>query len=109
MDYDPPDRVSPLTAEGEYVLLEAAAVKLNLRIRLERLQDDDDLPSSRGGLIRLGRDWIVILDKRAPIQERVGVLARALNRIVEERGQEVGYLPPAVRDIIARTKERKSH
>ncbi len=106
MNTDEPGRSLSLSEEGEYSLLEAAAVRLDVRIRLENLREEEDLNRPRGGLIRLGRERIVILDKNMPLKERIPILARALNRALKDRGEESGYLPPAVRRILAESEER---
>ena len=106
MDSDRPGRALSLSEEEQYALLEAAAVRLDLRLRLENLREEEEFGRPRGGLIRLGQERIVILDKSMPLKERIAVLARALNRVLEERGRESGYLPPAVREILARARER---
>ena len=94
-----------MSPEEKYALLEAAAVRLDVRIRVERLNEEESLARPRGGLIRLGRERIIILDKQMPLEERVFVLARGLNRALDEQGKEFGYLPPAVRLILAEAEE----
>ena len=105
MESDRPDRPPALEPEQRYALLEAAAVRLDVRIRLESLSPEEELSQPRGGLIRLGGERIVMLDKGMPLERRIGVLARGLNRVLEERGQGFGYLPPAVRRILQEAEE----
>ncbi len=109
MDQDSPDKLLRLPTEQKYTLLEAAAVRLDVRIRLERFKEEDDLPPSRGGLIRLGGERVILLDKSTPLEERVQVLAQGLRRALRERGEEFGYLPPAVRLLLSATEEDPPH
>lgn len=108
MDSQRPGRALSLSQEERYALLEAAAVRLDLRIRLERFREEEDLGRPRGGLIRLGGQRIVILDRSLDLEERVAVLARALNKVLDEPGRESGYLPPAVRQLLDEARERSS-
>ncbi len=100
-----PDGPAPLSPEEKYALLETAAVRLNVRIRVEKLDEEESMTRPRGGLIRLGGERIVILDRQTPLEERILVLARGLNRALVEQGEEFGYLPPAVRLILAQAQE----
>ena len=83
-------------------------MRLDVRIRLERFKEEEDMPLPRGGLIRLGKERIIFLDKRMPLEERVPILARGLTKALRERGREFGFLSPAVRLILSGVEEEDS-
>jgi hypothetical protein len=63
-------------------LLESAADQLGVRVSYEPLQSSVLQNGMRGGLCRVkgaaGKEWRVIIDKRAATEERVATLAAAL-------------------------------
>jgi len=63
-------------------LLENAADQLGIRVSYEPLQSSILQNGLRGGLCRVksasGKEWRVIIDKRAGTEERVATLAAAL-------------------------------
>jgi len=92
-----------LSFRERYLLLEAAAAKMEVRIRLERLTADEETTKPVGGLVRLRGERVVILDKGQPLEARARVLAKALARLVDE----TTYLPPAVREWLESSGEEE--
>jgi len=90
----------PLKPRQRYLLLEAAAARLEVDIRIERLSPLEDLDRPQGGLIRLGGRRVIILDKDRSLEDRTKDLARALARALRERGEGSLFLPPAVRQML---------
>ncbi len=77
--------------------MEQAATDLGLEVRYENISK----PGYAGGLCRVKDVWVVILNKGAPADEKVDVLASAL----ASRDTEGVFLPPDVRELV--DKHRK--
>ncbi|MBI5536658.1 MAG: hypothetical protein HY898_28320 [Deltaproteobacteria bacterium] len=81
-----------------YEQLEALLFRLGIPVRCEpfdaRLFGDLNV---QGGLCKLRGSNVVVVDSRAPVADRVGVLAQ----ILASFDLEGVYLPPQIRDLIA--------
>lgn len=80
-----------------YEELTSAARKVGILVRTEPF--DPAVPEKqggRGGLCRLRGKWIILIDARAPLVDRIAAVASALSEVDLE---EV-YLPPVVRATI---------
>ncbi len=75
--------------------LENLAEMLGIEIRYEAIENE--LPFSSGGLCRIGKRHVVIINKRLPEQEKISALARAVARFDLTRV----YLRPGLREFIA--------
>jgi len=75
----------------EHVLdqLEALASALDIEVRYTTLQSD-------GGLCRVGRRRVLMVNRRLPVLERIDLLARTLP--LDELDNV--FIPPAVRRVI---------
>jgi len=80
--------------------LEAVAEQLSIRVKYEVLNTS----VGPGGLCRVNREYRVIIDKRAPVFERVATLARALGRFDLTQSA----LSNHARAAIARYAERRA-
>lgn len=76
--------------------LELAAAELDLEVRYENISR----PGYPGGLCRVKDRWIVILNKGAPVDERIETLASAL----ATRDVEGVFLPPDVREVVEKAR-----
>ena len=90
----------PLKPRQRYYLLESAAARLGVEIRIEQLNPLEDLARPLGGLIRLGGRRMVILDKDRSLEDRTEDLTRALALALRDQGEESPFLPPAVRQML---------
>lgn len=79
-----------------YRLLESAALKLGLKLRVERLSGTREPAPARSGLCRIGPDWIVFIDRNEPLEDRILTLVRALTQVADE----TVFLPPAIRAMM---------
>jgi hypothetical protein len=86
-------KITP-SAKERYLLLERTAEKLGVRIRVEKLTPEEDISRSQGGLIKIGGQWTVIMDKDQPMEVRFKVLVQALAELIDHQT----YVPPAVRE-----------
>jgi hypothetical protein len=80
-----------------YEALETLLGRLGVRVRCEPFDPRlfGDL-GARGGLCRIRRERVVLVDANLGLAERVGVLAGALARF----DLEAVYVPPKLREII---------
>jgi len=85
-----------LSQRERYLLLQAAAARLGLKVREERLEADDESPRPQGGLVRLKGEWVVFVDKRQPLEVRARLVVEALAGL----GGQGAWLPPAVREWV---------
>ena len=87
-------RREPAEDVRRLALLEAAAERLGVRVRAERLGPAEEAARPVGGLVRLKGAWLVVLDRDQPARARAAVLAGALRQL----SLSGVYLPPAVRE-----------
>jgi hypothetical protein len=79
-------------------LLEECLVRQGIAVRSESLVASDGIGSARGGLCTINERRVVFVDPRAPVPERIAVLAGALTAL----DLSDVFLPPAVRDAVER-------
>ena len=81
-----------------YEQLETLLIRLGIPVRCEPFDSKlfGDL-NVQGGLCRLRGSSMVVVDSRAPVADRVGVLAQVLASF----DLEGVYMPPQVRELIA--------
>ena len=92
-----PKRCTVLSPYKLYQHLHELLIKLGVSVRTEPF--DPKLftgTTARGGLCRVGTKWVVLVDARASITERVGVLAHAAATFDYDRY----FVPPAVREVV---------
>ena len=58
--------------------LEELAEKFGVKIRCEAIKKEDDLPYVAGGLCLLRGEYVLIINSKASLKERVNTLATAL-------------------------------
>jgi hypothetical protein len=77
-------------------LLEEQIARCGLELRSEALANAEDQAQARGGLCTVNERRVVFVDSRAPIPERIDVLAAALAAL------DLGdvFLPPLVRRAV---------
>jgi hypothetical protein len=86
-----------VTPERLHQHLEELLARLGVDVRSESF--DPKMfhdTSTRGGLCRLRNRTVVLVDSRAPLVERIAVLATAAASL----DTESVYVPPAVREVI---------
>jgi hypothetical protein len=74
--------------------LEALAESLEINVRYEDLEGETDFAS--GGLCRIKNQYVVFVNDRAPIKEKIQTLAKGLIRFDLTRV----YVKPALRDFL---------
>jgi len=77
--------------------LEDAAEEIGLEVRHEAISR----PGYTGGLCRIKDSWVVILNRGAPIDEKIDTLAAA----IATRDTESVFLAPDVREIVDRHRK----
>jgi hypothetical protein len=83
--------------------LEALAHRLNIPVRYECLEGETALHS--GGLCRIGKKHIIIVNAKATVKDKIKTLAEALRRF----DLESIYVKPALRDFLeSRYEENES-
>lgn len=78
--------------------MEEAATEVGLRVRYENISR----PGYPGGLCRIKDRWVVILNKGAPVEERLTTLASA----IASQDTEDVFLPPDVREEVEKARAR---
>ena len=89
--------------------LEELAEKFGIEISYEAIKQEDDLPSVAGGLCLLRGEYVLIINSKASLRERIKTLALALKHF--DLNQI--YVRPALRELLDRIPEQspfsKSH
>ena len=85
--------MTPAELQNLMRLLEDGLARCGVEIRAESLVATDGIGSGRGGLCVINERRVVFVDPRAPLPERVDVLAGALAAL----DPDDIFLPPAVR------------
>ena len=83
--------------------LEELAEKFGVEIRYESIKQEDDLPYMGGGLCLLRGEYVLIIDSKASLKERISALAMALKHF--DLGQI--YVRPVLREILDRVPEQR--
>lgn len=82
-----------MNLRGQLRQLEALASRAGLGVRYDRM-------ATRGGLVRLGKDRLILCQESLPIIDKIGVIAEALATI----GVDVINIPPVMRARIHGTR-----
>jgi hypothetical protein len=90
--------VTPSDDQNLLRLLEECLARCDVALRCESLVSNDGIGSSRGGLCTVNDRRVVFVDPRAPLPERLDVLASALASL----DLDDVFLPPAVRQAVER-------
>ncbi len=76
--------------------LEQLAGQLGIRVRYEALNLDKGVSFVAGGLCQLRGEYLVIINSRSAMTERIQILARALKQFDVSQL----YIKPAIREIL---------
>jgi hypothetical protein len=74
--------------------LEGLAYMLGIQIRYEKIVEDE--VSSTGGLCRVKGEWVIIINSRATINEKIQTLAKSLKNFDLNNI----YVRPALRELL---------
>ena len=74
--------------------LEGLAYMLGIQIRYEKIVEDE--VSSMGGLCRVKGEWVIIINSRATINEKIQTLAKSLKNFDLNNI----YVRPALRELL---------
>jgi hypothetical protein len=77
-------------------LLEELAEEFGVKIRYEAIRQDEDAVHVAGGLCVLKGEYVVIVNSRTPVKERIHTLATALKHFDLDQV----YLRPALREFL---------
>ncbi len=81
-----------------WILGELEKLALRLGVEVRSVVFDRRVIESDGGLCRVGDRHVIVVDARAPVVERIAVLAQSLAFF----DLEAIYLPPALRERLRR-------
>jgi hypothetical protein len=98
--------VERLTSMDEYSLidfLEELAEKFGVRIRYEAIRQDEDAVFVAGGLCLLKGEYVLIVNSKATVRERVHTLATALKHFDLDQV----YIRPAIRELLDKIPEQE--
>jgi hypothetical protein len=84
-------------------LLEELAERFDVKIRYEAIRQDEDAVFVAGGLCLLKGEYVLIVNSRATVRERIHTLATALKHFDLD---EV-YIRPALRELLDRIPEQE--
>jgi fructose-specific component phosphotransferase system IIB-like protein len=76
--------------------LEELAEKFGIQIRYEPIKQDEDLVRVVGGLCILRGEYVVIIDSKAAMKDKIRTLAEAITHFDLDQI----YIKPALREII---------
>ena len=76
--------------------LEQLAQGLGIKIRYEPIILDDDLTNVRGGLCRLNREYLIIINSDTTAKDKIRILAEALRKFDLDKV----YIRPAIRELL---------
>jgi hypothetical protein len=83
--------------------LEELAERFGVKIRYEAIKEDEDSIHVVGGLCLLRGEYVLIIDSRATVKDRVQTLATALKHFDLDQI----YLRPVLRELLDRIPEQK--
>jgi hypothetical protein len=75
---------------------EELAERFGIKIRYEPIKQDEDLVRVVGGLCILRGEYVVIIDSKAAIRDKIRTLAEAVGHFDLDRI----YIKPALREIL---------
>jgi hypothetical protein len=76
--------------------LEELAERLGIKIRHDAIHLEDESIHVAGGLCQLRGEFLIIINSRSPIEERIRTLAEALKHFDLDQM----YIRPAVREVL---------
>ena len=82
--------------------LEELVERFEVKIRYEVIQQEDDLPYVAGGLCLLRGEYVLIINSKASLRERMSTLIMALKHF--DLSQI--YVRPVLRELLDRIPER---
>jgi hypothetical protein len=83
--------------------LEELIEKFGVRIRHEAIRQDEDAIHITGGLCLLRGEYVLILDSKATIKDRIWTLGTALKQFDYDRI----YIRPVLRDLLEKIPEQR--
>ncbi len=83
--------------------LEELIERFGVRVRYEAIRQDEDSVHVIGGLCLLKGEYVVIINSKAAITDKVWALGMALKRFDHDRI----YVRPALRELLERIPEQK--
>ena len=83
--------------------LEELAERLGIEIRYEIITQEEDLPFVAGGLCLLKGKYVLIINSKASVKERIRTLATA----VKHFDLDQIYIRPVLRELLDRIPEQK--
>ncbi len=83
--------------------LEELAESLGIQIRYEAIKQDEDSPYTVGGLCLLKGEYVLIINTKATVVERMNALATA----VKHFDLDQIYVRPVLRELLDRIPEQK--
>jgi len=84
-------------------LLEELAEGFGVKIRYEAIRQDEDAVFVAGGLCLLRGEYILIVNSRATVNDRINTLATALKHFDLDRV----YIRPALRELLDKTPDQR--
>jgi len=83
--------------------LEELAESFGIEIRYEIITQDEDLPFVAGGLCLLKGKYVLIINSKASVQERIRTLATAIKHFDVDQI----YIRPVLRELLDKIPEQK--
>jgi hypothetical protein len=97
------ERVACMDDDSLIDLLEELAEKFSVRIRYEAIRQDEDAVFVAGGLCLLKGEYVLIVNSKATVRERVHTLATALKHFDLDQV----YIRPAIRELLDKIPEQE--
>ena len=90
--------------EGAIIIqLEELAKKFGVQIRYEDIKQDENLTFMVGGLCLLKGEYVLIINPKASVRDKIRTLAVALKHFDLDQI----FIRPAIREILDRTPEQE--
>ena len=83
--------------------LHGLAERFGIKIRCEPIKQEEDLIRITGGLCLLKGEYLLIIDSKATMRDRIRTLAEALRHFDLART----YIQPALRELLEQIPEKK--
>jgi hypothetical protein len=83
--------------------LEELAERFGIQIRYEPIKQDEDLIRVVGGLCLLRGEYVVIIDSKAAIGDKIRTLAEAITHF----NLDQIYMKPALRELLGKVSHHK--
>jgi hypothetical protein len=83
--------------------LEELAERLGVKIRYEAIRQDEDAVFVAGGLCLLKGEYVLIVNSRATVRDRIHTLATALKHFDLDQF----YIRPALRELLDKIPEQE--